>query len=328
MSPLGWLPPLTVGRLFTTWSLHEWSAIAAGVLLLGYLLGWQRARRTASGWSLRAAAGWLLAVALLVFTTQGSLRAYDDSLFWLHMVAHLLLVMVIPVLLVVGRPLDLAVAALPSRRAEQLDRALHGRLFAALTNPGVGLALYTAVVAGTHLTGFMDQMMIHAWLGGVEQVLYVVAGFVFFLPLVGTPPIRWQLSAPLRMAMFVVAMPVDTFTGVILGQTDTYPWPLMASAHPPWAPSLITDLHYGGAVMWIGGDAIMTVMFGIAAVRWARAAVLSEGSELGGWLEAARANYQQDLIGDATSAEPADPDSDAALDAYNAYLRRRSEQRP
>jgi putative copper resistance protein D len=326
------LAPLNAGRLFTIWSFHMWSALVATLLLAGYLGGWLVARRRQHAVAMRAAASWCGGIALLVFATQGSLRVYDDALFWAHMVAHLILVMVVPVLLVAGRPLDVAIGALPDAAAERLGRALRGRVSSVITNPGVGLGLYTAVIVGTHLTGFMNQTMLHPWLTGLEQVMYVVAGVLFFLPLVGQAPIRWQLGAPLRMAMFVVAMPVDTFTGVILGQTNRYPWPLMAAMHPAWAPSLITDLHAGGAVMWVGGDAIMTVMFGIAAISWARSATASTGSDLGGWLDSARANYQQDLVRavsetGAVDAPPANPDSDEALTAYNDYLQRLSSRR-
>lgn len=319
-----WLPRLAVGRLFSTWSFHVWSALAAAILLLAYLLAWRSARRRGTDWRRRSVLLWCSGIAVLVFTTQGSLRVYDDSLFWVHMVGHLLLVMVVPVLLVAGRPLDLAIAALPESRAQRFQNALHGRICSVVTNPGLGLALYTAVIVGTHLTGFMNQMMIHPWLGGIEQLMYVGAGVLFFLPLIGNAPIRWQLSAPLRMAMLVVAMPIDTFTGVVLGQTNKYPWPMMAAMHPPWAPSLTTDLHAGGAIMWVGGDAIMAVMFGIAAVGWARSAMSGTTSDLGGWLDSARANYQQDLAGGRAegAAPPADPDSDEALEAYNEYLQR------
>jgi putative copper resistance protein D len=323
------LAPLTVGRAFTTWSLHPWSALTAGVLLVGYLVAAWFARRRRT-WSAAATTAWCAGIVALVYATQGGLRVYDDSLFWLHMVGHLTLVMVVPILLVAGRPLNVAIAALPERRAEQLGRVLRGRACSLVTNPAVGLALYTAVIVGTHLTGFMNQRMLHPWLVGLEQLMYVGAGVLFFLPLVASPPIRWQLSAPLRMAMLVVAMPVDTFTGVILGETDKYPWPAMAAMHPTWAPNLVTDLHAGGAVMWIGGDAIMALMFGISAVVWARSAMSSPGSELGGWLDAVRANYQHDLVGaDATTppADVANPDSDEALESYNAYLRDLSSRR-
>jgi putative copper resistance protein D len=320
------LRPLTTSRFFSSWSLHPWSALVAALLLAGYLVGWRAARRRGAAWPHRAVAAWLGGVALLVFATQGSLRVYDDALFWLHMVGHLTLVMLVPILLVAGRPLDLALAAVPAPSSQRIEQVLHGRLCALVTHPGVGIACYTAVIVGTHLTGFMNASMLHPWLTGLEQAMYVIAGVLFFLPLIGNAPVRWQLSAPIRMAVLVVAMPVDTFTGVILGQTDSYPWPAMAAMHPAWAPSLLTDLHAGGAIMWVGGDAIMAVMFGVAAVTWARAAMAGGGSDLGGWLESARANYQQDLVGtgDAPDSSAADPDSDEALDAYNAHLRRLS----
>jgi putative copper resistance protein D len=309
--------PVTATRLVTTWSAHPWSALAASVLLLLYLFGWRVVRRRGTPWSGRAAAAWCAGVGLLVLATQGGLRAYDDELFWVHMVAHLTLVMVVPILLLAGRPLELAAKALLGPARDRFERALHGPVVSALTHPGVGLVAYTGVIVGTHLTGFMNETMIHPWLTGMEQALYVVAGLLLFLPLIGHPPIRWQLSAPLRMAVLVIAMPVDTFTGVILGQTERYPWPAMAAMHPAWAPSLLTDLHAGGAIMWVGGDAIMALMFVVAAVGWARAATTNPGTELGGWLEAVRSNYQRDLVG----GETVDPDSDEAYESYNAYLR-------
>jgi putative copper resistance protein D len=329
------LPPLTFARAFTMWLLHPWAAVVLTVLLAGYLTGIRAARRRGSGWSAVATASWLGGIFVLTIATQGSPAVYGDDLFWMHMVAHLLLVMVAPVLLLLGRPLDLALAAVSPERAARLRSVLEGRVVSVLVHPGVGLALYGGVIVGTHLTGFMNATMMHTWLRGAEQWMYVIAGTIFFLPLIGNQPIRWKLANPLKMAIYVVAMPIDTFTGLILGQTNKYPWPMMAAMHPSWAPSLIADLHAGGAIMWVGGDAIMAVMFGAAAFGWARAAGAGDGSELGGWLSAARANYHADLLGaqpeDETSSavghpprSPAAPDSDDALEAYNAYLDRLS----
>jgi putative copper resistance protein D len=320
--PMPMLAPLTVARLFGHWALHPASAIASAVLVLGYLGCVAAVRRRGTHWPVVRSACWLAGVAVLVFTTQGGIAAYSDALFWMHMVEHLLLIMVVPLGLIGGRPWDLLLAVTSGRAAGPL----RGPVVSLLTHPLVTLALYTAAIAGTHLTGFMNSLMMHAWLHGLESAVYVVAGFLFFTPLVSDAPIRWRLSQPMRMMVLVVAMPVDTFTGVILGQTTVYPWPMMAMMHPAWGPSLIDDLHAGGAVMWIGGDAIMAVLMGVAAVAWARAAASGDGSELGGWLSAARVNYQRSV---ATGApvDPAGPavrtgDSDDDLADYNAYLQR------
>jgi putative copper resistance protein D len=324
MSMAASLPPLTVARFFTQWSLHPWSAVALAVLLAGYLLGVGSARRRGSPWRRRDTASWVVGIAVLSVATQGSPAVYGDALFWMHMVAHLMLIMVAPILLVLGRPLDLVIAAADEPHRPHRRARLNGPLVSLLTHPGVGLVVYGAVIAGTHLTGFMNTMMMHPWLHGLEELVYVVAGVLFFVPLVGEQPIRWKLAAPLRMAIFTVAMPIDTFTGVILGETTKYPWPMMAAMHPKWAPSLLTDLHAGGAVMWVGGDAIMVVLIGLAALTWARAAAEGDGSELGGWLNTARINYQNDLLAGADRAQTAvgAPDSDEALESYNAYLAR------
>jgi len=42
-----------------------------------------------------------------------------------------------------------------------------------------------------------------------EHVLYLVVGYLYFLPLIGKEPIRWKVSYPLRLFLLFIAMPVD-----------------------------------------------------------------------------------------------------------------------
>ena len=44
-----------------------------------------------------------------------------------------------------------------------------------------------------------------------------MVGYLFFLPILGREPIRWRLSYPVRFVILVLVMPVDTFTGLMLG---------------------------------------------------------------------------------------------------------------
>lgn len=322
------LPALTVARYFTSWQWHPVSALVATLLLVAYAAAVARVRRRGGSWPVARTASWTVGVAILVLATQGSLAVYSDALFWMHMVQHLVLIMVAPIALVLGRPLDLAVAVAGRHRAG-VRRVLTGGVVAVVTHPLVTLVLYTVAIAGTHLTGFMNAMMEHPWLHGLEIGVYVATGCLFFAPLVSDTELRWRLSQPMRLMLLVVAMPVDTFTGVILGQTQHYPWPAMLAAHPAWALGPLDDLHLGGGVMWVGGDAIMALLMGVAAVRWAGAAGRGDGSELGGWLTAARVNHQRTLAAQATAVTTPDAgdelrtgDSDADLADYNAYLAR------
>jgi putative membrane protein len=73
-------------------------------------------------------------------------------LFWIHMIQHVLLCMVVPPLLILGRPLGLLRTAGPAQPRRAAEPALRSRTVSALTFPAAGLAVYAAVITGTHLT--------------------------------------------------------------------------------------------------------------------------------------------------------------------------------
>src|SRR5204863_516257 len=96
-----------------------------------------------------------------------------------------------------------------------------GRAVSLLTAPPVALACYTAVIVGSHLTGLMDTIMRNTIAGQVEHLVYLIAGYQFFVLIVGDEPIRWRLSTPARWGLLAVSMAVDTFTGVTLMMATT-----------------------------------------------------------------------------------------------------------
>ena len=131
-----------------------------------------------------------------------------------------------------------------------------------------------------------------------------VVGYLFFLPILGTEPIRWRLSYPIRFVMLVVAMPVDTFTGLVLG-TENTPIKGMTVMRPRGSAGPVADLHAGGAVMWIGGDAIMLGFMMLVFVMWAHADRV--GTVNRGWLEAVRTSSFESLVA-APAADRGTPD--------------------
>jgi len=135
-------------------------------------------------------------------------------------------------------------------------------------------------------------------------------------------------------------MPVDAFTGLALGSESGNPFPDLARQRPGWAPSPISDVHIGGAVMWVGGAGIMFAFTMIVFFAWSRDRRSDGGL---GWLEAARrtnfatvvnAHREASAAGGApTPAAPVAPvgrpesvDDDEHLAAYNAFLARLNQQ--
>src|SRR5581483_7521412 len=194
------VPPLTGHTLLTRWEFAPVAAAGVLVAAVAYLLGvWVVAKRhPARPWPKRFTTAYVLGLLTIVIATQSSIAAYDDTLFWIHMVQHLLLIMVAPVFLILGRPVTLLLHASRNPLHRWGIRVVRSRLVAILTHPLFVLVAYTATIVGTHLTSFMDTVISNDVAHDTEHVLYLVVGYLFFLPIVGREPIRWRLAPPVR----------------------------------------------------------------------------------------------------------------------------------
>jgi putative copper resistance protein D len=97
-----------------------------------------------------------------------------------------------------------------------------------------------------------------------------VVGYLFWRPVVGIEPSRHPLSPPLQLVYLALAVPVDTFTGLTLTSTTHELFSFYNTFTRSWGPSLVTDLHIGGSIMWVGGDALMFIAMIPVAIRWVR----------------------------------------------------------
>lgn len=312
--------PMTWHVTFTTWRLSLGWDILLVLATAGYLLA---AVRVGREWPARRTAAFLGAMVVAAVTFNSSIEIYSHVLFSIHMVQHLLLIMAVPALVIAGSPLTLAARVIGGGRVE---RVLRRQPIAAITYPGIGLGLYTVVIVATHLTSFMQVMLEHMWVHDAEQVLYLVAGYLFLLPLIGSEPIRWRLSYPIRLLSLFIGMTADTVVGVVLIQTEHEPFPGYAAMHRTWGLGLVSDIQWGGGIMWVAGDGLMFVFIVLVMIGWLRHAE-TQGNA-GSWLEAARRGALAET-GEGGGGEglalsgSADVDTDDnALAAYNAMLGR------
>ena len=322
--------------------------IAAGL----YLWGARRVarRHPARPWPLWRTAMFLGGLAVVVVATQSGIGAYDDVLFWDHMIQHLMLIMIAPPLLIAGQPVTLLLHASRNPLHTWAKRVVRSRVVGFLTWPVFGFLAYSAAIAGAHLTNLANLVETNQTLHNAEHATFLLVGFLFFLPILGHEPIRWRLSYPVRFVILVLIMPVDTFTGRVLGYGNAGTPGVPPGPRPAWAPGPVQDLHWGGAIMWVGGDAIMFALMMLVFLMWSRderSAVSGQG-----WLEAARRTSMADLVAAHPAAHPAasapgtedqsanDPvasgdwssrggiDDDEHLAAYNAFLARLNESGP
>ncbi|HEX9030204.1 MAG TPA: cytochrome c oxidase assembly protein [Streptosporangiaceae bacterium] len=319
------LPPFGWQAVLTQWQAAP--AVTVGVVAAAALYLWgvvRVARRhPARPWPAWRTAMFLAGLAVVVLALQSGLGSYDDVLFWDHMIQHLMLVMVAPPLLIVGQPITLLLHASRNPLHTWVKRVLRSPVASFLTWPVNGFAAYAAAIVVLHLTGAANLTARNQAAHQAEHLVFLVVGYLFFLPLVGSEPIRWRLSYPARLLLLFLVMPVDTFTGLLLGYGNRGTPGLPAGPRPSWASSAVADLHAGGAVMWVAGDGIMFALMMVVFWMWStdsRSSVRSHG-----WLEEAR----RAAVAPGTAAASADiDDDDDQLAAYNEYLSRLNDTRP
>jgi putative copper resistance protein D len=237
------------------------------LLLVGAGLLYVIAMRRAGSWPRQCTVFFMSGLVVTFLATQSVIGHYDMEYFSDHMIQHLMLIMVAAPLFALSRPLDLAYVA----GSAELRRVLDGRVMKAVTHPLFAFALYFVFIPITHLTGLFNLMMEHEWIHHLEQVGFLVVGYLFFRAAFGLER-GFTLHPGLRLVYVMAAVPVDTFTGLVLDMETRDPFPrhLMMSPVGSTSSSLLSDVHLGGAIMWIGGDALMLLACIPIAVAWVR----------------------------------------------------------
>lgn len=250
---------------------------AAGIA--AYLVGVRRLRRAGQRWPIGRTASWLGGMLLLAAITCLGVAKYAYVLFSVHMVQHMVLSMVVPILLVGGAPVTLALRALrrpadPQVRGarEWLLVVLHGRVLRFLSHPLVALGLYVVSLYGLYFGDLLGTLMRYH-LGHLAMLLhFVLTGFLLFWVLIGVDPGRRRVPAPLLLGVHLLAMASHAFFGFVLLQSTTvigadwYP-----AVHPAWAGDLLADQHLGAGLAWSFGEIPGGVVLLLLVRRWIRA---------------------------------------------------------
>ena len=115
--------PPTVARVLFDWRFDLIFGTAAIVMAVLYLAGVRRLRRRGDAWPVGRTLAWLCGCAALLFATSSGLGRYMPAMFSMHMVAHMLLSMLVPVLLVLGGTGHAGAAGAAHRRPRRAARA-------------------------------------------------------------------------------------------------------------------------------------------------------------------------------------------------------------
>ncbi|MGL5929300.1 MAG: cytochrome c oxidase assembly protein, partial [Dermatophilaceae bacterium] len=297
--------PMSGVDWFTAWRV-DWLFLAVAVLAVGfYVRGVIRLRRRGDAWPVWRVALWAAGWGLFCWATFGGPGIWGRVLFSVHMVEHMTLAMIVPLLLVPAAPVTLALRALPARTdrtwgpREVLLQVVHSRVMRVLANPVVAAVLFFFSLAVFYYTGAFELALTTHTGHLLMTAHFLLTGYLFVWVLIGTDPGVPRWSPLMLLVVLFATISFHAFFGVALTGSDS----LLAEGfytqlNLPWSPDPLADQQLGGEIAWGVGEAPTLVLAVIVAWQWAR----RDGAE------SRRLDRQ------------ADRDGDADLAAYNAWL--------
>jgi cytochrome c oxidase assembly factor CtaG/putative copper export protein len=305
--------PLTTLGWLTLWRI-DWLWLAVAVIAVAlYLAGARRMRARGDSWPMLRTFGWVLGWAIFVWATSGAPGVYGRVLFSMHMVMHMTVSMVAPILMVLAAPVTLALRTLTPRRdhtlgpRELLLALVHSRYFAVIANPIVAAVIFFGSLIVFYFSPLFD-LALRTHTGHVLMTAhFLLAGYLFAWVLVGSDPGPRRWPPAILLVILFGTISFHAFFGVALTTGTSLLAPtFFQSLHLPWAVDLLADQRTGGAVAWGIGELPTLILALLVTLAWVR----SDSAE------STRLDRQ------------AERDHDAELKAYNAHLSALSGREP
>jgi len=270
--------PPTVARIVFDWRFDLIFGTAAIVLATLYVAAVMRLRRRGDSWPAGRTVAWLLGCLALLFVTSSGVGRYMPAMFSMHMVAHMGLSMLVPILLVLGAPVSLVLRALPAAgrddppgMREWLLAALHSRLSRFLTNPVVATVLFVAGFYGLYLSSLFDTTVSSHAGHLAMNVHFLVSGYLFYWVVIGVDPTPRPIPPLAKVAVVFASLPLHAFFGVVLmGTREVLGAAYYRSLGLPWHTDLLGDQRLGGGIAWAAGELPLVIVMIALLVQWAR----------------------------------------------------------
>ena len=266
-----------------SWTLSPGVLLSAAIVATVYVRRWLAVRRSGSARAAAEAPLWrlcsfLASVLVAVLALVSPLDALADQLFFAHMVQHILLLDLAPILGILGftkvilRPLTRSVASLERRAG-------------ALAHPAAAVLLYIGVIWLWHIPSAYDFAVTHPLVHVCEHISFVLVGSLYW----------WHLLSPIRarlrldgMGPVIYMVSTKLFVGALgmglaFAPSALYPYYLH---HPRvWGISARDDQSIAGLVMALEQSVVMGValvtLFVRALAESERAQQREERYELG-----------------------------------------------
>ena len=256
-----------VGRPNLLWLVVVVAAVGS------YATGVATLRRRGETWPVNRLLCWLAGWALVGYIAVSGLWEYSTVLYSWHMVVHMTVNMLIPVLLVLGGPLTLLSAAARSGLPAAVDgvvRDLHeNRLLQRLMSPPVLWANYVGSLFLVYFTPLFSWLMRYHWAHQLMLVYFLLTGYFFFALIVGVDKQAWNLPYIVRLALVISIMPFHAIFAVSIMSAQTLIGEEFYKAIAlPWVRDLLAEQNVAGQATWLLGEVPLLIVIVALSAQW------------------------------------------------------------
>jgi cytochrome c oxidase assembly factor CtaG len=250
-------PELTVARAFSSWMLDPWALGVIVVLGAAYLAGVSTVRRRGERWPAgRVVLFCGLGLGFGIIATMSFVAVYYPVLFYIRSVQTVMLLLVVPLFLALGRPLSLIGAVSPPT-GQRIGRIIGSRVARVVTFPPITTFVLILTPFGVYFTPWYAAGFTSGLVAQITRVALLMPGFVFFWTLLRVDPV--PRAYPYVVTLWITAAEVvgDAVLGIaVIASTSLLAGPYYHALARPWGPTLATSQVLGGGVLWILGDIV------------------------------------------------------------------------
>ena len=215
------------------------------------------------------------ALFLLFFVLEGPVDYFAEEMFFMHMIQHLTLMVVIAPLFLHSNALPFFIWGTPKSARSLISKPFAGnsytkKILKKITQPKYSLLIYILNLYFWHIPYFYNLTLHYDAWHFINHVMFVFMALLLWWPILGPAPVRTNLTIPSKILYILIAVTPSaalaafiTLSGEAIYDYTSTPlhWNVMSHGE---------DQTWGGLIMWLPGNFIFLGVLTSLFFKWSK----------------------------------------------------------
>tara|TARA_A100001011_G_C14286235_1_gene833868 strand:+ start:1075 stop:2001 length:927 start_codon:yes stop_codon:yes gene_type:complete len=216
-----------------------------------------------------------IALFLLILVLEGPIDFYAKEMFFIHMIQHLTLMVIIAPLLLSANAMPIFIWGTPKKMRSALSKPFAGNSFSKkiltiITRPRYSLLLYVLNLYLWHIPFFYNLTLSSDTFHFINHAFFVFMALLLWWPIIGPAPVRTNLTIPQKIVYVLVAVtPSAALAAFITLSGD----PIYNYESTPLHWNMLShkeDQTWGGLIMWLPGNFLFFGVLTTLFFKWSK----------------------------------------------------------